>query len=66
MEYDSRFLCETFQKKDRERLLAFGIEEIKFSPADEEKYLKGYYEDSWAGYLEKAPDAAAYKALVSK
>ena len=55
----SAYMAEQLKKEDA-KLKKLGIEFLRFSPADAEKYIKAAYEAGWKDFTEK--NAAAIKA----
>lgn len=51
---------------DLKALLKFGLKEIRFTPAEETKFLKMSYDYSWKYFIKKAPEAAQLRPLMTK
>jgi len=66
MERETSAAWEKLVKEDRELLADLGVEEIRFIPADEKKYLDLAYEAGWEAVIAKVPEVAKLKPLMSK
>lgn len=66
MEHEMAAYWSGGKETDRKALLKLGLDEVKFSEADEAKFLKTCYEASWEYFLEKAPDAAELRPLMTR
>lgn len=66
MEVESTEMFPEYVKKDRELIKKAGVKIYELSPAKEKKLLDIAYEAGWNMVLDKAPDAAALRPLMSK
>lgn len=55
-----------FFKEERAAMAKAGMEVIKFTPADEKKYLDLAYGEGWKAVIAKVPEAAKLRPLMSK
>ena len=66
MEVESTKMFPDYVKKDRELLKKSGVKIYKLSPEKEKHFLDVVYNVGWEFIMEKAPDAAALKPLMTK
>lgn len=66
MERDSADYWDELLEEDRALLLDLGLQEIRFTPEEEEWFIGLAHEAGWELLIEEAPDAAKLKPLMTR